>query len=139
MGSEMCIRDRVTIEVFLLTASKTSSAIHSASTATTPTSSIRFKVSKIFMASSAFGFEIVEKDRDFGYQGKAIICGVETKPLGGHRLKSRFRKDDDGKPRTMAYVADLGNGVLVPVRFETNLFFGRLVTRLNMRQSSFEK
>jgi hypothetical protein len=86
-----------------------------------------------------FGFEIVEKDRDFGYQGKAIICGVETKPLGGHRLKSRFRKDDDGKPRTMAYVADLGNGVLVPVRFETNLFFGRLVTRLNMRQSSFEK
>ena len=50
-----------------------------------------------------------------------------------------FRKDDDGKPKTMAYVADLGKGVLVPVRFETNLFFGRLVTRLNMRQSSFEK
>ena len=86
-----------------------------------------------------FGFEIVEKDRDFGYQGKAIVCGVETKPLGGHRLKSRFRKDDDGKPRTMAYVADLGNGVLVPVRFETNLFWGRLVTRLNMHQSKFEK
>ena len=86
-----------------------------------------------------FGFEIVEKDRDFGYQGKAIVCGVETKPLGGHRLKPRFRKDNDGKPRTMVYVADLGNGVLVPVRLETNLFFGRLVTRLNMRQSKFEK
>ena len=86
-----------------------------------------------------FGSEIVEKDRDFGYQGKATVCGVEIKPLGGHRLKSRFREEDDGKPRTMAYVADLGNGMLVPVRFETNLFFGRLITRLNMRQSKFEK
>ena len=86
-----------------------------------------------------FGSEIVEKDRDFGYQGKAIVCGVETKPLGGHRRKSPFRKDDDGKPRTKAYVADLGNGVLMPVRFETNLFFGRLITRLNMRHSKFEE
>ena len=86
-----------------------------------------------------FGSEIVPKDRDFGYQGKAMVCGVEIKPLGGHRLKTRFKMRDPGKPRTKAYVADLGNGIFVPVRFETNLFWGRLVTRLNMRQSKFEK
>ena len=85
-----------------------------------------------------YGTRKVIKDRDFAYQGTAIVCGVESKPIGGHRRKSRFGKTNDDKPRTRAYIADMGNGVLVPVRMETTLFFGRIITRLDLAQSNFQ-
>ena len=84
-----------------------------------------------------YGTRTVQKDRDFAYQGTAIVCGVESRAIGGHRRKSRFGKTNDDKPGTKAYIADIGNGVLVPVRMETNLFFGRIVTRLDLARSNF--
>ena len=84
-----------------------------------------------------YGTRTVKKDRDFAYQGTAIVCGVESRAIGGHRRNSRFEETNDDKPITKAYIADIGNGVLVPVRMETNLFFGRIITRLNLARSNF--
>ena len=39
-----------------------------------------------------YGTRTVKKDRDFAYQGTAIVCGVESRAIGGHRRKSRFGK-----------------------------------------------
>ena len=36
-----------------------------------------------------------------------------------------------------AFVAELAPGLMVPVRIEVELFFGRLVTRLDMDRSVF--
>lgn len=84
-----------------------------------------------------YGTQTVKKDRDFAYNGTAIVCGVESRAIGGHRRKSRFGQTNDDKPGTKAYIADIGNGVLVPVRMETNLFFGRIITRLDLARSNF--
>ncbi len=86
---------------------------------------------------SDLGTETLEPDRNFAFSGRARVCGVESTPIGGHRRKSRLRQKPDGTPKTRAYVAELEKNLLVPVRIENDLFFGRLVTRLNMDQSSF--
>ena len=86
---------------------------------------------------SDLGTETLEPDRNFAFGGSARVCGIESNPLGGHRRKSRLNQEADGPPKTRAYVAELEKNVLVPVRIENDLFFGRLVTRLNMDRSKF--
>jgi hypothetical protein len=58
-------------------------------------------------------------------------------PLGGHRRKSRFTSKTPDPNKTRAYIARLANGLLVPVRIEVDLFFGQIVTRLDMKRSVF--
>jgi len=86
---------------------------------------------------SDLGTETLEPDRNFAFGGHTRVCGIESNPIGGHRRKSRLNQQTDKPPKTRAYVAELAKDVLVPVRIENDLFFGRLVTRLNMDQSSF--
>ena len=86
---------------------------------------------------SDLGTETLVPDRNFAFSGRTRVCGIDSNPIGGHRRKSPLRQEKDSSPKTRAYVAELAKNVLVPVRIENDLFFGRLVTRLNMDQSNF--
>ena len=66
---------------------------------------------------------------------KTQICGIVSRPLGGHRRKSRFTSEKSNPSKTRAFVARLGPGLMVPVRIEVDLFFGQIVTRLDVKRS----
>ena len=87
---------------------------------------------------SDLGSEEMAADRGFAFAGKAQVCGMVSRPLGGHRRNSRFTSDAPPDPnKTKAYIARLGPGLMVPVRIEVDLSFGRIVTRLDMVRSQF--
>lgn len=85
------------------------------------------------------GTEELVSDRDFAFSGKTQICGIVSRPLGGHRRKSRFTSEKSNPSKTRAFVAKLGPGLMVPVRIEVDLFFGQIVTRLDVNRSRLKK
>ncbi len=90
------------------------------------------------LSFSDLGTDELASDRDFAFSGKTQICGIVSRPLGGHRRKSRFTSEK--KPnlnKTRAFVARLGPSLMVPVRIEVDLFFGQIVTRLDINRSVF--
>lgn len=90
------------------------------------------------LSFSDLGSKELAADRGFAFAGKTQVCGMVSRPLGGHRRNSRFTSDAPPDPnKTKAYIARLGPGLMVPVRIEVDLFFGRVVSRLNMRRSRF--
>ena len=76
-------------------------------------------------------------DRDFAFAGEVQVCGMTSRPLGGHRRDSRFTEEERDPEKIKAFVGELAPGLMVPVRIEVELFFGRLVTRLDMDSSVF--
>ena len=79
----------------------------------------------------------LEPDRAFAYAGNTKVCGITSVPLGGHWRDSQLAEDDPDPEDIKAFVAELVPGLMVPVRIEVELFFGRLVTRLDMDKSVF--
>ena len=90
------------------------------------------------LSFSDLGIVELVPDRAFAFDGKAQLCGMVSLPLGGHRRKSRFTLSTPDPSKTRAYIARLSNGLLVPVRIEVDLFFGQIVTRLDMKSSVFK-
>ena len=86
---------------------------------------------------SDLGTDELPLDRDFAFSGKVRICGVVSRPLGGHRRKSRFTSKKSNPNKTRAFVARLGPSLMVPVRIEVDLFFGQIITRLDLKRSDF--
>tara|TARA_B100000900_G_C20504874_1_gene685400 strand:+ start:111 stop:881 length:771 start_codon:yes stop_codon:yes gene_type:complete len=89
------------------------------------------------LSFSDLGTEELASDRDFAFNGKAQICGIVSRPLGGHRRKSRFITQKSNPNKTRVFIVRFGPGLMVPVRIEVDLFFGRIVTRLDINQSVF--
>ena len=79
----------------------------------------------------------VKSDRPWAYAGKAHICGVDTKPLGGHMRESRWRSEDEDPNRVKVYIAQFAPDLLIPVRIEIDGFLGDVIVRLNVRDSDF--
>jgi hypothetical protein len=77
------------------------------------------------------GTTILEADRPFGYSGEAQICGIISKPVGGHRRVSRFRKQNPEFEDIKAYIAAPSGSRLMPVRIEIDLPIGSLIVRLD--------
>ena len=86
---------------------------------------------------SDLGVVELAPDRAFAFDGETKLCGMVSLPLGGHRRKSRFSSRTPDPSKTKAYIARLATGLLVPVRIEVDLFFGQIVTRLDMKRSVF--
>ena len=89
------------------------------------------------LSFSDLGIVELDPDRAFAFNGKTQLCGMVSLPLGGHRRKSRFTSRPPDPSKTRAYIARLAAGPLVPVRIEVDLFFGQIVTRLDMKRSRF--
>ena len=86
---------------------------------------------------SDFGTARLEPDRAFSYSGETQVCGIVSTPLGGHWRESKLTEDTPDPEDIKAFVAELAPGLMVPVRIEVELFFGRLITRLDMDRSRF--
>ena len=89
------------------------------------------------LSFSDLGIVELAPDRAFAFDGKAQLCGMVSLPLGGHRRKSRFTSETPDPNKIRAFIAKLAPGLLVPVRIEMDLFFGQIVTRLDMKRSRF--
>lgn len=85
-----------------------------------------------------FGMTEIEQDTDWAYQGAAHRCGTATELIGGHKLDSNYDPEEakDFEKRQI-FVAQLDNGMLMPVRIEISSFLGSLTIRLDMKASQF--
>ena len=89
------------------------------------------------LSFSDLGTARLEPDRAFAFAGETRVCGIISTPLGGHWRDSQLADEDPNPEDIKAFVTELAPGVMVPVRIEVELFFGRLITRLDMDRSIF--
>ena len=89
------------------------------------------------LSFSDLGTARLEPDRAFAFAGETRVCGIISTPLGGHWRDSQLADEDPNPEDIKAFVTELAPGVMVPVRIEVELFFGRLITRLDMDRSVF--
>ena len=73
---------------------------------------------------------ILKKDRPNSYNGKAIICGAKIIPIGGHRLKSKWKPEEDNFSDFKIFFGRTVSGVLFPVRVDLERWFGTITVRL---------
>ena len=78
------------------------------------------------------GTAILEKDRPFAYQGKALVCGFVSNPTGGHLRKSRWRKKQPKPEDVLIFVAEVRPDLFLPVRLQAQSFLGTVTARLAM-------
>jgi hypothetical protein len=94
------------------------------------TATLRFHdLGKTFLAS----------DRPTAFEGQTWRCGVTSTPTGGHRIKSRWRHEDQKIDDVVVYVAALQPELFVPVRMEIKTMVGKVTTRLVVPSVSFKQ
>ena len=79
-----------------------------------------------------FGTKLLEKDRPFAYEGRALACGMVGKPTGGHQRKSRWRKKQPKPEDVLIFIAEVRPGLFLPVRLQAKSFLGTVTARLAM-------
>ena len=80
------------------------------------------------------GKTILEQDRPGVFTGSAMVCGVKFDPIGGHRINSKWRSNEDQKGRVKMFFARPKAGQVIPVRIEVKSWIGKIVGRLDLRQ-----
>ena len=78
------------------------------------------------------GSTVLKKDRPFGFEGEAGVCGFTGKSTGGHLRKSRWRKKERKPEDVIVFVAEVKPGLYLPVRMEAKSFLGKVTVRLVM-------
>lgn len=86
-----------------------------------------------------FGTEVLEKDRPFAYEGRALVCGFVGKPTGGHQRKSRWREKQPKPEDVLIFVAEARPDLLLPVRIQAKSFLGTVTARLVMPSLTLER
>jgi hypothetical protein len=81
------------------------------------------------------GIVFLEQDRPGGFLGNVTVCSVQFNPIGGHRIKSKWRSDIDNEGRFKIFLAKPFSGQTLPVRIEIKTWLGKIVGRLNLRQN----
>ena len=78
------------------------------------------------------GTTVLEKDRPFAYEGKALVCGFVGKPTGGHQRKSRWRKKTPKPEDIQVFVSEVRPALFIPVRIQASSVLGTVTARLVM-------
>ena len=76
------------------------------------------------------GKENLINDRPKSFSGNVTICGVKMIPIGGHRLKSKWKPKQDKFSDFKIYFGKTSSGLLFPVRMNLERWFGTVVVRL---------
>ena len=76
------------------------------------------------------GKENLVNDRPKSFSGNVTICGVKMIPIGGHRLKSKWKPKQDKFSDFKIYFGKTSSGLLFPVRMNLERWFGTVVVRL---------
>ena len=63
-------------------------------------------------------------------RGNTIVCGLKVNPLGGHRLKSKWKPKQDKFEDVKLYFASYHKYIFLPVRVDISRWFGNIVVRL---------
>ena len=85
------------------------------------------------------GAAVLEKDRPFAYEGKALVCGFVGRPTGGHWRRSWWR-DRQPKPEDVrVFVSEVRPGLFIPVRIQARSFLGTVTARLVMPSLKYER
>jgi hypothetical protein len=78
----------------------------------------------------SLGKENLINDRPKSFSGNVTICGVKMNPIGGHRLKSKWKPKQDKFSDFRIYFGKTSSGLLFPVRMNLERWFGTVVVRL---------
>ena len=78
----------------------------------------------------SLGITFLENDRPKSFNGKVIVCGLKVKPLGGHRLKTKWRPNEDKFTDFKIFFGETSLGRTLPVRMELERWFGTIIIRL---------
>jgi hypothetical protein len=78
----------------------------------------------------SLGKENLKNDRPKSFSGNVTICGVKIIPIGGHRLKSKWKPKEDKFTDFKIYFGKTTSGLLFPVRMNLERWFGTVVVRL---------
>ena len=76
------------------------------------------------------GNSTIGNDRPKSYKGDVLICGLRVFPIGGHRLKTKWKPSEDKISDIKVYFGKNQNKDYVPVRVQIERWFGTVVIRL---------
>jgi len=76
------------------------------------------------------GKENLVNDRPKSFSVNVTTCGVKMIPIGGHRLKSKWKPKQDKFSDFKIYFGKISSGLLFPVRMNLERWFGTVVVRL---------
>ena len=79
------------------------------------------------------GNTFLEQDRPGGFSGDAMVCSVHFDPIGGHRIKPKWRPKPNEIDRFRIFIARPFLDRLLPVRIEVKSPIGKIIGRLDMR------
>ena len=82
------------------------------------------------LITKSLGKENLKNDRPKSFSGNVTICGVKMIPIGGHRLKSKWKPKQDKFSDFKIYFGKISSGLLFPVRMNLERWFGTVVVRL---------
>ena len=82
------------------------------------------------LLTKELGKTILKNDRPKSYNGNATICGTKIIPIGGHRLKSKWKSEEDNFDDFKIFFGRTVSGVLFPVRVDLERWFGKITVRL---------
>ncbi len=80
--------------------------------------------------TKGFGNIFLENDRPKSFKGNAIVCGIKFFPLGGHRLKSKWKPENDKFKDIKIFFSNKEKNFNFPVRMVIKRWFGTIVVRL---------
>ena len=76
------------------------------------------------------GNSTIDNDRPKSYKGDVLICGLRVFPIGGHRLKTKWKPSEDKISDIKVFFGKDQNKDYVPVRVQIERWFGTVVIRL---------
>ncbi len=95
------------------------------------------KVFKVFDGRRRYDLEIktignstIDNDRPKSYKGNVLVCGLRVFPIGGHRLKTKWKPSEDKISDIKVFFGKNWNKDYVPVRVQIERWFGTVVIRL---------
>ena len=81
------------------------------------------------------GNNVIDNDRPKSYKGNVLICGLRVFPIGGHRLKTKWKPNEDKISDFKVFFGKNLNEDYIPVRVQIEKWFGTIVIRLIQRTS----
>ena len=76
------------------------------------------------------GSSFIENDRPKSFKGNVLICGLKVLPLGGHRLKTKWKPAKDKFTDFKIFFGKTISGQVLPVRMNLERWFGTITIRL---------
>ena len=87
------------------------------------------------LKTKTLGNSFIENDRPKSYRGDVLICGLKITPLGGHRLKTKWKPIDDKFTDFKLFFGRTVSGRILPVRMNLERWFGTITVRLLEKRS----